>query len=78
MNATTQEFCWQFMTYMSQKQHIISYLIIPTKTLFSFLNMIHNKETIIILILSATLPNLELDNHVKEKVISLFKKLLKL
>ena len=65
------------MTYMSQKQHIISYLIIA-KNLFSFLNMIHNKETIIILILSATLPNLELDNHVKEKVINLFKKLLKL
>ena len=65
------------MTYMSQKQHIISYLIIA-KNLFSFLNMIHNKETIIILILSATLPNLDLDNHAKEKVINLFKKLLKL
>ena len=47
------------------------------KTSVSFLNMISKKETMIILIFSATLLVLELDNDVKEKLMYLFKKFLK-
>ena len=77
MNATTQEHSWHFMTYLSQKRHII--FVSNYINDLIFLGLFDSLEKKVDYInVQATLPTIELDEHVKEKVISLFKKLLKL